>query len=323
MSRWGLYRQRDGFSAGRRSPLEHRSAAEGRGGAEQCDHRYNRREQRFDALEFQAVKSEREIAELRARMLVLDRERQELQKRLAELTSLPSSDRALRSSEQIAGGTGQVVNASPVAAKVALFRRLFAGRTDVYPVRWENTAAQKSGYAPACANEWLRGVCAKPQVRCTECSHQAFIPVSDEMIESHLRGEMRAGGRVVAFVAGVYPLLTDETCRFLAVDFDGESWCRDALVFVEACRKRNVPAALERSRSGQGGHVWIFFGEPVAARDARQLGALLLTAALEQRPEVGFDSYDRMFPSQDMLPKGRPGQPDRIASAAPGARFWE
>jgi superfamily II DNA or RNA helicase len=141
-------------------------------------------------------------------------------------------------------------------------------------------------------------------VKCTECPNQDFIPVSDEMIEHHLRGEVRAGGRVVPFVAGVYPLLADETCWFLAVDFDGENWSRDALVFIETCRERNIPAALERSRSGQGGHVWIFFSEPIAARDARQLGALLLTAALDRRPEVGFDSYDRMFPNQDMLPKG-------------------
>jgi superfamily II DNA or RNA helicase len=256
------------------------------------------------AVQPQAVKTDREAAELRARLLVLDRERQELKKRLVELTSASSADTSLHGSKQIAGRAAQVVNTSPVAAKVALFRRLFAGRTDVYPLRWENVPAQKSGYAPACANEWRRGICGKPQLKCTECPNQAFIPVSDEMIGSHLRGEARAGGRTVPFVAGVYPLLADETCWFLALDFDGESWSRDALAFMETCGARNVPASLEQSRSGQGGHVWIFFSEPVAARDARQLGALLLTATLERRPEVGFDSYDRLFPSQDTLPKG-------------------
>ena len=214
-----------------------------RGGVSSGMHPIHCREPIPRLREYQAVKSDREIAELRARLLVLDRERQELQKRLEELTSVSSSYRGLRSP----GGAGQVVNASPVAAKVALFRRLFAGRSDVYPVRWENISAQKSGYAPACSNEWRRGICAKPQVKCTECANQAFISVSDQMIENHLRGEIRAGGRVVPFVAGVYPLLADETCWFLAVDFDGESWSRDALVFISACRERNVPAALERS----------------------------------------------------------------------------
>lgn len=244
------------------------------------------------------------IAELRARLLELDRERQELQKRLAHLMSPASSDPGMSSSEHLTGGAGQVINTSSVAAKVTLFRRLFAGRTDVYPVRWESLPAQKSGYSPACSSEWRRGICAKPQVKCTACPNQAFIPVSDEMVENHLRGEVRSGGRAVPFVAGVYPLLADDTCWFLAVDFDGENWSRDALAFTETCRAQNVPAALERSRSGHGGHVWIFFSEPVAARDARQLGTLVLTAALERRPEVGFDSYDRLFPSQDTLPRG-------------------
>jgi hypothetical protein len=234
------------------------------------------------------MKYDSEIAELRTRLLVLDRERQGLQKRLSELTPRPSSDSVPRRSERIVDRSGQVINASPVPVKVALFRRLFAGRTDVYPVRWENIYTQKSGYAPACSNEWRRGVCMKPQVKCTEGLNQAFIPVSDEMIENHLRGEVRSAGRLVPFVAGVYPLLTDETCWFLAVDFDGVSWSRDALVFVGTCRERNVPAALERSRSGQGGHVWIFFNEPVAARDARQLGALfvnrLSTLTSDRRP---------------------------------------
>lgn len=257
-----------------------------------------------DAVKPQAVKADREVAELRARLLLLDRERQKLQARLAKLTSPPSAATSLCGSEQITGGAAQVVNTSSATAKVALFRRLFAGRTDVHPVRWENVSTQKSGYAPACANEWRRGICGKPQVKCMECPNQAFIPVSDEMIENHLRGELRSGSRTVPFVAGVYPLLADETSWFLAVDFDGESWSRDALAFIETCGAQDVPAALERSRSGQGGHVWVFFNEPVAARDARQLGALLLTATLERRPEVGFDSYDRLFPSQDTLPKG-------------------
>ena len=106
------------------------------------------------------------------------------------------------------------------------------------------------------------------------------------------------------FVVGVYPLLPDETCRFLAADFDGESWARDAVAYLETCRIRGVSAALERSRSGKGGHVWIFFAEPIPAREARQLGAMLITATMERRPEIGFASYDRLFPSQDTMPAG-------------------
>ena len=149
-----------------------------------------------------------------------------------------------------------VTTDSPAVDKVALFRKLFAGRTDVFPIRWENPKSSRTGYAPACANEWVRGVCGKPHVRCSECLNQSFIPVTDEVIEAHLRGEDRirrnGGGD---FVAGVYPLLFDDTCRFLAVDFDGESWSSDALAFMATCREIDVPAALERSRSGNGGHV--------------------------------------------------------------------
>jgi hypothetical protein len=98
--------------------------------------------------------------------------------------------------------------------------------------------------------------------------------------------------------------MVDETCWFLAADFDGDDWSTDALAYMETCRLASVPAALERSRSGEGGHVWIFFSQPIPARDARQLGTALLTETLERRPELGFESYDRMFPSQDTLPKG-------------------
>ena len=175
----------------------------------------------------------------------------------------------------------------------------------MFPVRWQNKKIGKSGYAPACANEWVRGVCNKPNIRCGECPNQAFIPVSDEIVERHLRGS-GGGGRSTGddFVAGVYPMLPDETCWFLAIDFDKENWAADALTVIETCVAKGVPAALERSRSGNGGHVWIFFSEPVAARLARQLGSTLLTATMERRPEISFSSYDRFFPSQDVMPTG-------------------
>ena len=239
--------------------------------------------------------SEQEKSRIRDRLAELEVERLSLESRLVELMRSPTP---VATAESATG----VTNTSPAAEKIALFRRLFAGREDVFPVRWENSKTERSGYAPACANEWVRGVCGKPQVKCGECPNQAFIPVSDTVIENHLRGEDRSHNG--DFVAGVYPLLPDETCWFLATDFDGERWAQDALAFMETCRSKQVPAALERSRSGQGGHVWTFFFEPVAARSARQLGSLLITDTMERRPEIGFDSYDRFFPSQDTMPIG-------------------
>ena len=165
--------------------------------------------------------------------------------------------------------------ASSAAEKIALFRSLFAGRTDVFPVRWENSKKGRSGYAPACANEWVKGICGKPHVKCGECPNQAFIPVSDNVIASHLRGGDSRGRINSDFVAGVYPLLFDETCWFLAVDFDGESWTPMSLPISKRVVAKGVPAALERSRSGNGGHIWIFFTEPIPAREARRLGACL------------------------------------------------
>jgi superfamily II DNA or RNA helicase len=171
-------------------------------------------------------------------------------------------------------------------------------------LRWENTKSGKAGYAPACSNEWVKGVCNKPQIKCGECPNQAFIPVTGDTIESHLRGKDRTSRHHGNFVAGVYPLLPTNTCWFLAADFDGEKWAEDAIAFVQTCRANNIPAALERSRSGQGGHVWIFFSELVPGRIARQLGSHLLTETMDRRPEIGFKSYDRLFPSQDTMPLG-------------------
>jgi superfamily II DNA or RNA helicase/very-short-patch-repair endonuclease len=190
---------------------------------------------------------------------------------------------------------------SPSAEKVALFRSLFRGREDIYPRRFESRKTGKAGYAPACGNEWVRGVCEKPRIKCGDCPHRAFLPVTDEVIRWHLSGKDKAGHE---FVAGVYPMLADETCYFLAMDFDKDSWREDVLAVMETCRQLQIPAALERSRSGNGGHVWFFFAEAVPATLARKLGSFVLTETMERRPELGFASYDRLFPNQDTLPKG-------------------
>ena len=244
-----------------------------------------------------------EIAQVRARLRLLEAERAELEAKLNELER--RAPPAARADVCAANShSPRITAASSTTDKVALFRELFAGRTDVFPVRWANRTTGKSGYAPACANEWVKGICGKPEVKCGACPNQAFIPVSDAIIEKHLRGGDYPRSSGSDFVAGVYPLLHDDTCFFLAADFDKESWAADAMAMVDTCRARGVPAALERSRSGNGGHVWIFFSEPVPASTARLLGAAILTETMERRPEIGFASYDRFFPSQDTMPSG-------------------
>jgi hypothetical protein len=181
------------------------------------------------------------------------------------------------------------------AEKVALFRRLFRGRTNVHPVRWESATTGKSGYAPACANEWRSGICEKPRIKCADCSNRALIPVSDAVIYSHLAGER---------TIGVYPLLPGDTCFFLAVDFDKAEWHEDATAFVQSCRALDVPVALEISRSGNGAHAWIFFTTAVPARDARRLGTSIISHTCSRIRQLNLTSYDRLFPNQDTMPKG-------------------
>lgn len=179
-------------------------------------------------------------------------------------------------------------------SKVALFRRLFRGRTDIYPLRWESKSG-KSGYAPACVNEWRPGICEKPRIKCADCHQRQLLAVTDDVIFRHLAG---------ALVAGVYPLLKDDTCYFLAADFDEAEWRDDARAFAESCHTLGVPVALEVSRSGNGAHAWIFFEDKVLASDARRLGAAIISHACERTRQLSLSSYDRLFPNQDTLPKG-------------------
>jgi len=179
--------------------------------------------------------------------------------------------------------------------KVALFHRLFQGRTDVYPIRWESKSTGKSGYSPACANEWRAGVCEKPRIKCSDCGNRLLIPLSDTVIYEHLAGK---------HTVGVYPLLSDDTCYFLAVDFDEAEWKEDAQAFVQSCHELGVPVALEISRSGNGAHAWVFFAGSVSARDARRLGTAIISHTCARTRQLKLESYDRLFPNQDTMPKG-------------------
>ena len=181
------------------------------------------------------------------------------------------------------------------AAKIALFRSLFQGRLDVFSRLWTNSRTGKRGYAPACANEWVRGVCEKPRIKCGECPNQAFVRFGDQVILDHLRGRD---------VVGVYPLLADETCWLLAIDLDKGSWTEDVTALRETCRNIGVHAAVERSRSGNGAHVWFFFRAPVPATTARRMGCHIVTETMSRRHQLSMDSYDRLFPNQDTMPRG-------------------
>src|SRR5579864_7552042 len=147
------------------------------------------------------------------------------------MTSSPQGPRRVNSVDQ---SPGLVHQFSSSDEKIALFRSLFRGREDVYPRRFESRKTGKAGYAPACANEWVRGVCEKPRIKCADCPNRRFYKITDEVIGWHLSGRDDRG---LPFVIGVYAMMQDETCFFLAVDFDDEDWQRDAAAYLETCRR--------------------------------------------------------------------------------------
>ncbi|MCX6054282.1 MAG: DEAD/DEAH box helicase family protein [Chloroflexi bacterium] len=246
---------------------------------------------------------ERRITEVEAELEILGQRRGQLLDGLTQLRQqLLQKDSPAQLPLHLQGIA--INNQSSQEEKIRLFRSLFKGREDVFPRRFENSKTGKSGYAPVCRNEWQAGICQKPKSACQECHFRAFVQVSDETIRNHLKGNDPNDRSGRDFTMGVYPLLADETCWFLAADFDKSTWTEDAKTFLETCVSYQVPAVLERSRSGNGGHVWIFFETPILAVLARKLGALLLTSTMNRRPEIGMDSYDRLFPSQDTLPRG-------------------
>lgn len=186
-------------------------------------------------------------------------------------------------------------NQSSPENKVQLFRSLFQGREDMFAIRWVGKD-NRSGYSPACHNDWKNELCGKyKKIPCASCENRKLIPLDDKQIYRHLSGEI---------IIGIYPLLEDDTCKFLAIDFDKKEWQDDVMALIDVCNQYHVPGYVEISRSGKGAHVWFFFDEKISAAQARRLGTVLLTNAMENHHQIGFDSFDRMFPNQDTMPKG-------------------
>ena len=235
-----------------------------------------------------------EIADLRAAVATLQQQVKNLIRRgptvvddpaqpsLDEDGRLPASRTAQRPAVRSESGLPYADHGSSEPAKIELFRSLFMGRDDVYAYRWENPATEEKGWAPK---------------RRTSAGRHGddFVPLDDQVVAEHLRDNPQT--------VGLYVMLADSTCRLLACDFDDATWQLDAAAYAQVAAAAGVPAAVEVSRSGEGAHVWTFFSEPVPAADARALGAALLREALAVRGELGLESYDRLFPVQDFMPK--------------------
>jgi hypothetical protein len=208
--------------------------------------------------------------------------------------TLPATTKQFSAHNNDKKASANVANDSPPELKVSLFRSLFRGRDDVYAVRWEGRSG-KIGYSPAGIREWEKGPSTAKAGQKKSFRLSKLFPLSEEVIRDHLLGKQ---------TIGVYPLLQDDNCWFVALDFDKKAWEADACAFLKMCHEVGVPASLERSRSGNGGHVWIFFASPIQAALARKLASAVLTRTIERRYAMGLDSYDRLFPSQDTMPKG-------------------
>jgi superfamily II DNA or RNA helicase len=179
--------------------------------------------------------------------------------------------------------------------KIDLFLSLFGARRSVYPKLWINHKKSSKGYSPACGNEWVHGLCEKPRVKCSDCPNQNFPPLDHLAIHSHLTGR---------HTIGTYAIREDDSCIFLAADFDGAGWMQDIEAYRRAAEQMGISVAVERSRSGNGGHAWIFFASPVPAVQARRLGTLIVARASSFHRGMKLSTYDRFFPNQDMCPKG-------------------
>ncbi len=242
-----------------------------------------------------AAELEQRLAETESELARVESERAKLLSSIAYLRSELDGMEPGKPTAPKAPAVSDAREEPQPSAKVATFRGLFKGREHVHARLWQNRRTGRKGYSPACANEWAKGICKKPSVRCGECPDRSFAPLSDQAILDHLLGQQ---------IIGIYPLKEDESCELLAFDFDGPSWREDTWAFLQSCESHGLSAYPEKSRSGRGSHVWIFFDGPVAASSARNAGSYMITETMERRHQLTMKSYDRIFPNQDTLPKG-------------------
>jgi superfamily II DNA or RNA helicase len=223
---------------------------------------------------------------------------QSIQKLDSEITSLNQQKQQLLrelKSTHMGESFVAVPEGSLPEGNVKIFKDLFRGRTDVYAKYWISRKTGRTGYSPVCKNEWVAKICQRTTIRCSSCPHREFIPFDESVILRHLNGGL---------VAGIYPLLDGDICYLLAVDFDKTGWQDNITAFKQTCLEHNIPVAIERSRSGNGAHAWIFFEDKLPVFSARRLGSFLLTETMSKRYQLDMKSYDRLFPNQDTLPKG-------------------
>ena len=231
-------------------------------------------------------------------------ERERLKKRILELEEENARLRTKLGEGDFEKQKTSIKQILSLQDKVELFRKLFKGREDVFARRWYSKTIGKAGYQPVCANEWNSQFCDKKKYRCAECSNRRFSVLTYDDVYRHLAGKDEDGRDVI----GLYAILDDNTCNFLCTDFDDKNceygYQNDVLEFVGVCKNWGIPCSIERSRSGNGAHVWIFFETPIAAAKARKMGNMILTEAMNKNSRISFKSYDRFFPNQDFLPEG-------------------
>lgn len=222
---------------------------------------------------------------------------------------------------EISAYTNAINRFSSPEEKITLFKSLFLGRTDVFALRWHNEKSNKSGYSPVCKNKWLSGKCDLKKYSCAACPFKFPESLSDSRIYNHLAGK----DLYCRDVIGIYPLLLDNCCNFLAFDFDShkknfenteksddaandnsnsEKWKNDVRAVCKTCGEYSIFHSVEISRSGNGAHLWIFFSEKIKAKTARQFGSLILQASMLKNHSISLESFDRMFPNQDEIPNG-------------------